>query len=497
MFFNLLALRLRLLTVGLVILTTACGTVSASDEANAPPTSDVIAVDVAIATPNKTQSAIYTGTTAPIREVLLRSQIQGQLQRLSVKVGDRIQQGQVLGQQDDDVLTGSVNEARAQREAQVAEVASARSQVGAVSTQVEQARLGLVQAKGNILQLQNAVRARTEEARLQVRQTQSDAVRLTQLAKDGAISEQRAEQARTQAQQAQQNLVNIQASGIQEITQAQTAVKTAAQVLQAAESQVAMEQGTVDAAQMRVLAQQSVLNQAQKQRTNAVLTAPLTGIVMERLAEEGNLLQAGDEVLRLGDFKQVKVIVQVSERLLSQLRVGQQTQITLDAFPQRNFSGKITRISPLANSARLLPVEIVMANNGKIGSGLLARVSFVQPQQQRVWIPETALQTNGGRRRPSTGKAPQASPGSNSHADSAAQKPDSIENQATLFVLETESPEPRVASRSVVLGERRNGQVEIIQGLSPGESFVSRSSEPLKDQTAVSLSAISESPENR
>ncbi len=469
MSFNLLLYKFRLFGLGLVALASACS-VNASGVAESPDSkqSESISVDVAIAKPNTTQSAaVYTGTTAPIREVLLRSQIQGQLQRLSVQVGDRIQQGQVLGQQDDGVLTDSVNEALAQREAQRAEVASARSQVGAVSTQVEQARLSLVQAQGNVLQLQNAGRARIEDARLQIQQTKSDAIRLTQLAEDGAISKQQAEQAVTQAQQAQQNWANVKAGSIQEITQAQTAVKTASQLLQAAEAQVAMEQGTVDAAQMRVIAQQSVLNQAQKQRTNAALTSPLTGIVIERLAEEGNLLQTGDEILRLGDFKKVKVIVQVSERLISQLRVGQKTQITLDAFPQRNFSGKIARISPLANTARLVPVEIVMANNGKIGSGLLARVSFVQPQQQRVWIPESALETQAGRGGPPIGKTPPNSePRSKPSppSDSAQQKLDSTPNQATLFVLNDDQSAPRVASRSVVLGARRNGQVEIIQG---------------------------------
>jgi HlyD family secretion protein len=517
--------QLIVLSLGLIALMSGCAVDAASEAGSSQP--DIIAVDVAIARPSAVASTlIYTGTTAPVKEVQLRSQIQGQLQGLTVEVGDRVRQGQILGHQDDGVLTGVVNEARAEREAQISEVASARSQVGAVSTQVEQARLTLTQAQGNVQQLQNAARARLEEARLQVQQTQADAARLTQLAKDGAISKQQAEQSRTVAQQAQQNLVNIQANSIQEITQAKTAVRTAEQVLQASGAQVNIEQGSVSAAQKRVLAQQAVLNQAQEQRSFAVLKAPLDSVVMERLAEEGNLLQVGDDVLRLGDFRQIKVIVQVPERLLSQIRVGQQTQVTLDAFANRSFTGDITRISPLANAtSRLLPVEIVIANvNGRIGSGLLARVNFAQPQQRRIQVPATALQTHESRRgppgqsNPPTGGPGQSQRGSedrkkitpgqrlNSAEKNIAQQgtgrsrpsqsqpsPSIHDRQGTLFVLDADSSKPQVLERKVILGAHRNGQVEIIQGLRSGEAFIARSSGPLQDGVGVSPSAISES----
>ena len=493
-----LNLRSQGLGLAMMVLLSACTVQAADDAKKAKGLPKTAAVDVAIAKPNTDQILeSFTGTTAPIQEVMVRSQVDGQLQKLAVEVGDRVKKGQILGQQDDEVLTGTVNTARAEREAQVVDVAKARSQVGAAKASVEQARLALVQAKGNVLQLQNAARANVEAARLEAQQNRQDADRLTQLAKSGATSQQEAEQARTLAQRTQQTLVNIQANSVQEITQAQTAVKTAEQALQAAIAQVDIEQGTVNATQRRVFAQQSVLNQALEQRSFTVLTAPLTGVVMERFSEAGNLLQTGDSILRLGDFKQIKITVQVPARLLSQLRKGQQAKITLDAFPQQKLSGKITRISPLANpTSRLLPVEIVMDNPGKVSSGLLARVSFVQPQQDRVWVPEAALQTRKSRKGPSS-KPKQPSPDRTTSPQRPSQQPSTerkkAPNQATLFILEKSSPQPRVTSRQVQLGAQRNGQVEIIQGLNPGESFVSRSSQPLKDGATVRLSALSES----
>jgi HlyD family secretion protein len=109
------------------------------------------------------------------------------------------------------------------------------------------------------------------------------------------------------------------------------------------------------------------------------------------------LLRAGDEVVRIGDFSEVKVIVQVSELELSQIKVGQPVTVRLDAYGDRSISGKINRISPAADpTSRLVPVEITIANNPAqpIGSGLLARVSFADTASQKVVLPLSALEVS-------------------------------------------------------------------------------------------------------
>ncbi|MGB7416044.1 MAG: hypothetical protein WA902_17710, partial [Thermosynechococcaceae cyanobacterium] len=142
--------------------------------------------------------------------------------------------------------------------------------------------------------------------------------------------------------------------------------------------------------------------------------------------------------------------------------------------------------------------------------------------------PETALETNQGRRGPpGNGKPPSGRPAksekgpgdsqkstpdpgqrprrpqqSGGESRATAERPNSRppasgnsqnSRQGTLFVLDADSPKPQVLERKVILGERRNGQVEIIQGLRPGEAFIARSNGPLKEGAAVSPSAISES----
>jgi hypothetical protein len=95
----------------------------------------------------------YVGTTQPYRQISLRTQVEGQLLRLSVDVGDAVKQGQVLAQIDGKVLETAVIEATAEVAALESEVAQARAQVSDALRQVESARLQLQQAQADSVRL--------------------------------------------------------------------------------------------------------------------------------------------------------------------------------------------------------------------------------------------------------------------------------------------------------------------------------------------------------
>ena len=391
---------------------------SQSRPANAP-----TSVETAVAETGSLQDVIaYTGTTQPAREVALRSQAEGRLLDLAVNVGDAVGRGQTIGQVDDRLLVAQVNQERANLAALQSEVAQAQAEVSDARTQVEQARIELQQA-------------------------QADANRLELLARDGAITAQAAEQARTQA-------------------------NTAQQALRSAQEQVRTQLRAVEAAQGRVAAQRATLAEVQARQNYSVLTAPISGTVVQRTVEPGDLVQPGGEVVRLGDFSQVKVVVQVSELKRGRLRVGQTANVRLDAFPNQQFQGEIIRISPAADpTARQIPVEIVIPNpNGAIGSGFLARVQFPTGDNSGVIIPESALSVSG------ESDAAQAAAGS----------------KVTLFVVQGEGQDATTVARSIEIGSRENGKVEVRSGLKPGEAFVVRSSQPLKEGQPVQFSILSE-----
>lgn len=355
----------------------------------------------------------YTGTTRPARTVALRSQVEGQVLELTADEGDPVAAGQLLARLDRNVLSGTEDEARAELGARRSEVVQAQAEVSEARAAVEQARLQAVQAR-------------------------TDADRLRQLADAGAVPDRDAEQA-------------------------QLVLDTAEQAVRAAQDRVRVRQQAVAAAQDRVAAQQAVLDRARAQLAFTELRSPISGLVLARLADPGDLAQPGTELLQLGDLSELEVTVDLSELDLNRVRSGQGATVRLDAFPDRTLVGRVTRIAPVADpNSRLLPVTVTVPNpDGRIGSGLLARVQFDAGGGQYPVVPEGAVRGN----------------------------------PPVAFVLRgAGSDAPDVAARPVTLGDRANGQVEVRSGLSPGESVVVRSDRPLADGQPVRSSILSDPP---
>ena len=265
----------------------------------------------------------YVGTTFPLKEVSLRSRIEGQILELNVDVGDRVAKGQILAHIDDSINTASVLETEAELEAMRSEVTSLEAGVLEGLTQVKQAEIVLQQAK-------------------------SDLVRSNQLVQEGAVSRQSAEQAQNNVNNAQQALISAQ-------------------------QQIANRNASVAAAQRRITAQQAIVDQEQKRKSFTLLRSPVNGSVIAKALEPGDLAQVGDQVLQLGDFSQIKVQIQISELELGKIRLGQPAQVRLDALPERTFKGKVTQISLAADAtARLVPVEVTIPQlDDRFGRGLL------------------------------------------------------------------------------------------------------------------------------
>ncbi len=427
---------LLLTSVGLT-LSTACSAdapeAGRSQPAVAAEDAEPVIVDVGIAQSSAfTDAVTYTGTTEPVQQITVRSQTAGQILSLPADVGDRVQAGDVLGQVDDDILRTAVAEAEAELAAREFLVIQAQAQVADAQAQVEQAIAELNQA-------------------------QADADRLVALSDDGAIPEQTAEQA-------------------------QTAVRIAEQTVQSTEQLVRTREQAIAAAERRVESQRAILAQTRERLSYAQLTAPFPGTVLTRVADPGDVVQVGQDVLQLGDLSQVHVMVQMADRDRSQIQVGQPADIQLDAFPGESFSGRVSRISPVADaSARLIPVEITLPNpDQKISSGLIARVTFAPTTQQAITVPESALALT-----------PQSNAASNAASDDGDGTP--VSESPTLFILVEKNGQAIAQPRPVTIGDRANGIVEVLSGLEPGEPYIIRSDSDITAGQPVQRSILSES----
>ncbi|HSU15923.1 HlyD family secretion protein [Longimicrobium sp.] len=139
----------------------------------------------------------------------------------------------------------------------------------------------------------------------------------------------------------------------QQFDAAQTAARVAARRRDAArEVAAAVRSGPrreeVEAARAQVSGAQAALRTSQSTASDLTLTAPVSGVVVGRYAEPGEVIAAGQPVVTLGDAAHPYTRVYVGERVLPRLRVGDPVDARLDGFPERVFRGRITAVNSKA-----------------------------------------------------------------------------------------------------------------------------------------------------
>jgi HlyD family secretion protein len=111
------------------------------------------------------------------------------------------------------------------------------------------------------------------------------------------------------------------------------------------------------AAQSRAAAKSHALATSQVAKT--VVPSPITGAVLERLTEPGEVVAAGQPVAVLADLTSVRLKVFVSEKDLGKVRLGAPARIRVDAFPGRDFPARVARVDA---QAQFTPRDVHMAD---------------------------------------------------------------------------------------------------------------------------------------
>jgi len=168
--------------------------------------------------------------------------------------------------------------------------------------------------------------------------------------------------------------------------------------------------------------------------------APRDGIVLERNAIEGMRAQPGDVLFRVADISVVWAMIDVAERDLGSLALGQAVIVKARSFPGREFSGKIAVVYPQLNrETRTARVRVELTNADSILLPDLyvdAEIETGSPQPVLA-VPESAVLDTGSRQ--------------------------------AVFV---ERGQGRFEPRDVKLGHRGGGYVEVREGISEGELIV-------------------------
>jgi multidrug efflux system membrane fusion protein len=194
---------------------------------------------------------------------------------------------------------------------------------------------------------------------------------------------------------------------------------------------------------------------------DTALRAPRAGVVLERLVERGSLVGAGTPAFVVADLSSVKLVFGVPDALVQTLRPGMTLALTTEAVRGRDFSGRITNIAPAADSqTRVFSVEVSVANTDRVlRPGMIATVRLGGPQEERSGTPALPL--------------------------SAIVKHESSPTGYALFVVQESDGRTTARLRSVRLGDVVGNEIEVTEGLAPGESIVVSGAMLLQDGEAV------------
>lgn len=134
---------------------------------------------------------------------------------------------------------------------------------------------------------------------------------------------------------------------------------------------------------------------------NTVITSPVDGFVARRAVDPGAFVSQNTPVVDVVDITRVRLVVNVVERDLRQLRAGDEARVEVDAYPGDVFQGRIARVAPVLDPAtRTAPIEIEIPNaDFRLKPGMYARVSITTDlRKEALVVPTNAVVDLGGRR---------------------------------------------------------------------------------------------------
>ncbi|HEY2120622.1 MAG TPA: efflux RND transporter periplasmic adaptor subunit [Candidatus Acidoferrum sp.] len=294
---------------------------------------------------------VATGKIQPLSKVEVKSKASGIVKKLFVDYGDHVKQGEILAELDKVQLEASVRASQANYQAAQAARDSAvasleRSKVDAEGPDVPFLKLNMGRAE--------------------------------QMYSDGVMSKSLVEDAEKNYQMALNKQVSAQRNLI--VAKAEIA-KAEAQVAQA----------------------KAALENAEEDLRNSTIVSPIDGLVLSRDVNVGDavssILVLGSQatlLLTLGDISEVYVQGKVDEADIGKVYLNQPARIVVEAFKDKKFTGKVTKISPLGkekDNVTTFEVRVSISNpTGELKANMSANAEVVLEEKKDVlMVQEAAL----------------------------------------------------------------------------------------------------------
>lgn len=244
-----------------------------------------------------------SGRVFPRTEVKVSSDVSGEVVELYVEEGDTVKAGQLLAKIDPEAYVSAVERGAASVNTAKAQAANSRSAIEQAKAQKEQVEAQLAN--------QRDLHRRNE-----------------QLHKEKVISD-------TEYEQSLAALRGLEAN------------------LRAAEATIRSAQEAARGADFSIKSAEASLKEIQTNLRRTSIVAPMSGVISLLNVEQGErvvgtIQMAGTEILRIADYSEIEVQVEVSENDILRVHLGDQAEIEVDAYQDKKFKGTVTQI---ANSA--------------------------------------------------------------------------------------------------------------------------------------------------
>lgn len=143
----------------------------------------------------------------------------------------------------------------------------------------------------------------------------------------------------------------------------------------------------------------NTLKTSGKPITDLTINSPVSGYITEYNALPNMFVQPSTRLYTVADLSQVWVYAQVFQDDVGRLRPGDRAQITVDAYPDKIFSGRVDQILPQVDLAtRTVSVRLVIANPGlKLKPGMFVNVGLKAPMGRALVVPASAVLQSGSR----------------------------------------------------------------------------------------------------
>jgi membrane fusion protein (multidrug efflux system) len=182
------------------------------------------------------------------------------------------------------------------------------------------------------------------------------------------------------------------------------------------------------------------------------IRAPISGVVAERLIKVGNMVLANQPVFRVTGMDPLLAVLHVPERQMSKLKVGHAAKVRVDALEGLEFSGKITRISPVVDpNTGTVKVTVEVRDPARgLKPGMFARIDIIHDV----------------------------------HTNSVLAPKDAViieDEESSVFVVSDSTAYRRIVETGYV----NSTHIEIVKGLAAGDTVVTTGKGSLKDSTRV------------